>query len=546
MKNITTEAVAERRALPAAAWIKDIAYGGGALKLLGSFVFIFSLFFVFDLFARVTLENHENGYMALLVSAAFSVLFANVRYEHFHGLFRTVLCASALSVAAQLILGSATDLPADAVELRRVEDVNLYRYLGFMFCALGLLRPSFLVPGFVSLAQVFYLKVKLYGIYGGITDFYTIAEVGAFTAFFYCLLSFAFSMLPKSGRKLKFEDAAFSLLFVGAIGVHFGNYFYSGVAKIVLDGGVFSWLLDTRPAYLMLAAAEIGNVPLLYFGRPFVDRIAFWMNEYSIAVNLFVLSTQLAAILFFAHRRLTILLCLLYDFFHVFVFLTSGIFFWKWILFNLGLAIAINRFRYIQHGLFTVVPAAFAVVLGNAYFEVAWLGWYTGAASRIERLYATTHDGTRVLVPSNYFLGRSMAVGQARAYRLTSGQLATVSALASALDYEALRRSYSCELQPAPRKPDFSLEKHYARVVRFVRDAHAYHLAFEKSGTDIDYDKYPHHVWSFPPLFSEFKALRSSDIERFEIEILSVCFRWNGNAYEQRVVATDTYSFAAQ
>jgi hypothetical protein len=130
------------------------------------------------------------------------------------------------------------------------------------------------------------------------------------------------------------------------IGVHFSNYFHSGIAKIVLDGGPFTWLLENRTDYLARAALEMGQLP-----------IAVWPQLTSVvlsiiaapavlfALNAFTLFSQLLCPLSVISKRLVLLFLVLFDVLHVGIFALTGIFFWKWIALNTAFVIALTPWQ---------------------------------------------------------------------------------------------------------------------------------------------------------------------------------------------------------
>ena len=99
------------------------------------------------------------------------------------------------------------------------------------------------------------------------TDYLPVVELGIFMSFGVIaarVLEFgiARSQLIRSSRFVQLPDAwSISLaLFMISIAVHFGNYFWSAMAKLMLDGGPLVWVLHNQ-THLLTATAYHRSSP---------------------------------------------------------------------------------------------------------------------------------------------------------------------------------------------------------------------------------------------------------------------------------------------
>ena len=62
------------------------------------------------------------------------------------------------------------------------------------------------------------------------------------------------------GKNLALLEA----LFLTAVALHFGNYFYGAVGKMTMGNNPFYWIYGNQTEYLMLASLETGVNPLSF------------------------------------------------------------------------------------------------------------------------------------------------------------------------------------------------------------------------------------------------------------------------------------------
>lgn len=117
---------------------------------------------------------------------------------------------------------------------------------------------AFRWPIFVLIPALFVMAQKgagefLFGVSISHTDYVVVVEFGILLGTGMLVLE-ASQRLAAKWEKLRPEKEAIenttALLVVAGIAVHFADYFYSGHAKMVLDGGPWVWLFENPTAVL--------------------------------------------------------------------------------------------------------------------------------------------------------------------------------------------------------------------------------------------------------------------------------------------------------
>ncbi len=384
--------------------------------------------------------------------------------------------------------------------------------------------PAFvLLPCAAVLAQKM-LASQLFGISISRTDYIPVVEMGLFLGISLCVLAPSRSYLPfRLGRMIAAADikVTTTLLFLVAVGAHFANYFYSGLEKLALGGGPFLWVTTNPTEVLSLVSWHSGFLPTGHLAGVSLISIeaAGFLRPF---INVSILLAQLGSVVFILRRRSMILATLFYDLTHVVIYLVSGIFFWKWILLNLGLVAAMRKLpRWVETPR-PMLLAATMVLLAPIAFQIARLGWYDTPALTRSDLYAVTKDGRELQVPSNYFGTVSVTAAQHRLGRIAEGHYPTItwgSTQSGKVFLDALDDCSFGSDEPVQFGSDPD------RVIRIVQLTHAYALQRAASDGHYRYDRFPHHIWSNPWLFDEFAALAPDEISHYLYRTVSGCVR---------------------
>ena len=321
-----------------------------------------------------------------------------------------------------------------------------------------------------------------------------------------------------------------SMAVLSAVAFHFGNYFYSGLDKALIGESWYQWLVANPTEVLILAAYVSGTLPL-GFGEAFTTWV-FEVSEFLRPVlNAAIFFGQIAAVVAIARIRWTILITAFYDLTHIGIFLLTGIFFWKWILLNLFIVMALITIRTVRIPVLAAVFLMVLVVVSTQFVFVARLAWFDTPAMNNIQIEAVTHDGEAVPVPSNHFLAYSVRFAQQRIAQPDAGDHFPTGTWGATVDEALFEEAVNCM---APSDGASTVGRYLARdrAEIVLRGTHAYLLDNMADDGMYRIDLYPHHIWSMPYLFPEYYELRLTDIAAYRIVIDSVCLRVEG----QRVV----------
>jgi hypothetical protein len=231
------------------------------------------------------------------------------------------------------------DFPAPAHDLRGWAQPVLV--LAWSVAGLSAVA-AFWRPTWLLFTSFYIIWVKLFAGYATGFRFHTILDIlplyqaPAIVALSIAALAIACRLRPSPTSYLKiYRDLIGNLLVIAAIAMQAANYFYSGTAKMSLEGPSFYWVLNNNVGSLLRVAlyekqllwGEVAGVTtvvdqmLSYLGRPMAFAI---------------LGAQLAAVLMFINNRLLIGLFIVFDLVHLGIFAVVGANFWTWLTFNLA------------------------------------------------------------------------------------------------------------------------------------------------------------------------------------------------------------------
>ena len=193
-----------------------------------------------------------------------------------------------------------------------------------------------------------------------------------------------------------------SLIWAVVVGAHLGNYFCSGVAKLRRAAGALDLAArqpdpdgDRHRAGTWRQPA--GHLP---------DAVAVQLGhdlQFALAFNFFVLGAQLLSPLAILRVRWLLFFTLLFDIFHIGVYLTLGALFHFWIAVNLIVYASAWRLKDNDITPMMKVACIAATLFGHTIFYTNFLGWLDAAKLASPQFYAVTKDGHEVWMPPAYF-----------------------------------------------------------------------------------------------------------------------------------------------
>jgi|GEM_PF-1308978 len=332
------------------------------------------------------------------------------------------------------------------------------------------------------------------------------------------------------------EKAAMFVI-AAAIGAHLGNYLFSGLAKLVLDGGVLSWVFDNRLYDGIPGAMEKGT--LITAGSPVLTQALYdTMRLLWLPMNVAALLLQLAVPVAIQRRRWLIWTTIGYDIFHLAVYVALGLFFWKWIAVNTIIVVTLARLSDKDWTVACRRICLVFVLAGPLVFRIATLAWYDTPGFASPYFQAELSDGRTMRVPNAWFLSSSYQVSQGRIFwpdgKEAEGHF-NPSIWGSVLTHEDLMAGRECR-EPATRAaPDGS----YGTLRNAAEFVQLQHVAMERRW--LDYRLLPHHHMPSPFLAEPFAEADPGDVRRYDLVLESVCLSVDNGELKRQIMKRDVW-----
>jgi hypothetical protein len=483
--------------------------------------------------------NHGSRIWLFLAISLVAVLFLQLRASDLAKPVRLTLRGIGLLFALYLAFAYSSTLRETIGDWAYFE-LLLYRFAGAILFCVGLWRPALMLPAFVAAR---YQKLSFSDASGlpiTFTDYTPVVEFGCLLTLGSCLLWLGQKRydLWRENSKSDWVEPI-EAVYLTAVAAHFANYFYSAVQKILISDSLWQWIAENPTQNLTLAAWERGNLPLTILGEG-ATGFLYQVAASNVGVlNLTVLLMQLGAVVAITRVRWTIVLTALYDVTHVAIFLLSGIFFYKWIWLNLLIVVSLSMIankiipRHIQLWLIAVV------LLAPGMFFVARLGWFDTPSFNDEYVEAVIDDGRAYRVPDSYFLSTSVTHAQQRLLPQKPGHFLT-GAYGALYGEQTSRLPFhdalNCQIEkPSPQ--DFEQAIANRNLDRYIL-AHANFVRHNlNEAGQLNYDLYPHHIFSMPWEFSEFHDLDKRRIVGYRYVVESKCLSFEDGRPQAKVLA---------
>lgn len=421
-----------------------------------------------------------------------------------------------------------------------LEIVDLSTALGALGAIAAFWRPAFVFLPCAVVLQQKAMAAQMFGIHISQTDYIPLLEMGLYLGMALMLLGPGLpTRLGPISRLFRRCDRnwVMVLIFMAAVSAHLSNYFFSGLQKLVLDGGPWLWVLQ-NPTHILGANAylsgylPIGAYELLSF------RALHGLEILRPALNAIILIGQLGAIIFVSRRSMLIGATLFYDFTHVAIFFASGIMFWKWVVLNSALVAAMRYLPKAAERKTAVALSIFVILAAPEAFHIVRLGWYDTPALTRPRIIAVTEKGTEYEVPSNYFGSISITAAQHRLGRVSEGHFPTrtFGSTPSASIFDAANDNCYFTDQT------FTLYKRDKEdIAGVIEKTHLYAIQQAADDGRYRYDLFPHHIWSNPWMFQEFAKLDPRTIEKYIYRTISSCVHLERGRPVEDVRITDEF-----
>jgi hypothetical protein len=489
------------------------------------------------------------GLVAL--SCGLACLFAAIPYAAVPWLLRVILRGIGAFILVQVLFDAFGGVapPPNILFGVDVPHVLFFRYaasLAVLAGMAGLWRPAFVLP-LLFYYTLFRMRI---GAIDGIeiveTDYLSLLDTGTFAsegALLTILLTsdWAFQRFSWLRRALgnvdrpQLLDTTSGLIWAVLVGGHLGNYFYSAIMKLQAGWPApWTWLSNpTQTAILM--GLERGDNPMATF--PWLVQLT-WdaIRDHAFVFNSFVLGIQLLSVVACFRVRTLALICLLFDAFHIGVYLTLGAMFHFWIVMNLIIYTSALRLREKDFTLPMKACCVAATLFGSTFFYTNYLGWLDSGKLVSTNFLAITRDGRELRVPAGYFGIYSYSIAQSNMYipdnsfrRRVAGNNHNLTEWEDAI---------ACGPEILPHQDSvLSLDQ----VLGFIRRTHFFMKDHPFIKENNLYYLYPQHMLPNPFVFTEFNRLKIDDIVAYKYVVDSVCLSLDNGKLARDVRKRDEY-----
>ena len=427
--------------------------------------------------------------------------------------------------------------------------LNWNFYLCILFLILSFHRP--LLGLFVLL--IFFYKKKIlndyYDFYISATDWLNVYEF----FIFFILLIFSLHLITnvKILNKIKYLDIKkinyrnfHFYFFLTCVAIHFSSYFYSGIAKTGLiehlsNVDFNTWYKKNNTPNIILAAWYAQTFPFASFEsiNSQVYKIGISLNT---KLNFIVLYTQILCIICFLRISLIKLFCIIFDIIHIFIFILTGIFFWKWITLNLIIFFLVRKFKDIRINYLKRFIFIFFVLTSYHIFFVAKLAWFDSKSMNAVYLEAIDNNEEVYRVPSNYFGTFSLPIAQMRLGRNFDNFFNT-GVYGAVYDFKNYKKTNQCSINDDNNKSALNREK-LQKIKTIVKKHHQYVTNNLKINGKINYDFFAHHIWSNPLMYKKFNQLDKRKIKSYNYIVEAVCLEFKQNKFKPSILRKNTYA----
>ncbi len=500
------------------------------LLLLGLITFHFGKRLVF----HMAQASQHQAFAIVVMAWIGACALVSIRYQAIPWLLRFVVRGVGAVILVQVMFDSFGAIPPapNVIFGSNLPQILFFRWGAMLAIAAGIVslwRPAFLIPLFY-----YYVAFRLrIGPAGGIpvvdTDYLSLLDSGSFAAIgallVVCLTSERlWDHVPALRRtwpeldRLELREHAAKLIWACVVGAHLGNYFLSGIAKLRAGGAEpWTWLVSNPTQTAIVIGMERGDNPLATI--PWLVQFS-WdaIKNFGLLFNLFVLGAQLLCPLASLRVRFLLIFTLLFDAFHIGVFLTLGALFHFWIVMNLIIYSSAWRLKNSDMTVSMKVVCCLTTLFGSYAFYTNHLGWLDGAKLASPNFFAVTKDHREIIVPSTYFGIYSYTIAQGGMFIPDNNFSFRIGG--NNLNLDAFHDASSCgPVIMQHQDTGVSLNA----VERLVHNTDSFMRRNPAVKNDNLFYLYPHHMQSNPFVFSQFNHLSIDDIVGYKYVVDSVC-----------------------
>ena len=410
---------------------------------------------------------------------------------------------------------------------------------------LAISRPAFLLPMGLAYIQFRFGVPKLFGMGATSLDFLTLNDVatfGAMSLIGWRTVERHVGLVPWPVLREVVECPSsygiFQRLIWGVcVGAHLGNYFHSGLAKLMVGlPNPFFWIVENPTAQSIAIGLHRFNAPLAAWPE-LLQSYHDLLSNFVIPFNIAVFFIQLLAPLAIVKRRLLIVVTLFFDAMHIGIYFSLGAFFFFWVALNVVILLSLKAMKDADLTPALKITVVLTAVFGHFTFSTAQLGWMDGKKLVRELFYANTEDGRRVLVPPATFGLFSYQIAHGDLYvpeghfRMRMGGNATRADWSdvSTCGPQTVTNQVYVKSVDSIRDMVIATDT-YFRHHPWVRDFQLYYV-------------YPHHTPSNPVFFADYAATPLEKIRSYTYVVESACIGVSDGKLDNQVKVRSEYTF---
>lgn len=326
---------------------------------------------------------------------------------------------------------------------------------------------------------------------------------------------------------------------------HLSSYVMSGMAKVMLDGGPLTWMLENEIRNIFFAGVVLEHL----VWQDISGAVSATTQFFELAgrpMSIAILLIQLAAVTAFVSKRWALFLLLAYDGLHVGIFLTQGANFFSWVLVNLCLVAALaklpNRYFGLRPMCMGIVLMLFCAFAYGKFYRVAALGWYDTLAVNAVHIVAETADGRERHVPNAFFGFYSYPMSHMSFGYPEPGRYLPTGTNGGTDISRIERLARDCSFSESDWASTKGERWDPEGLSNLVRNRHAQLLAKDPGPLSWMANVYWHHFWNPPSVFARFREIRLDEIESFRLVVNSYCLQPTASGPARKQVSSNEFS----
>jgi hypothetical protein len=517
------------------------------LKIIGVSIFFLLMFFIIKTFLTVYTVSlpHLNNYLLVMSIGLLSAIMGRrYRIDGEPLLVQGLVSTAAIGMAIYFIVEPSTYIVFYPEQQGLATAILYGNFIAFISAIIGFRYPSFLL-----FAGIQILSARLLGDYISALpmpnhDIKYLAEVSIFIGLFLPVVS-RVQWKKYNWSTFDIYELKVTLVFV-AIGFHLANYFWSGIAKLALNGPPFEWLFINDVSRLFIVAIEKGVSPIagfLIFTQYFYDSIVSsgWV------FNAFVLFIQIASIIAIFRIKWLKVMAVCFDLLHFGVYLFGGILFWPWIWVNGAILWALRRDTDLTIPFAAKLSCFICILMCGLPFVggATRLGWYDIQDVRLSVVEAQVNEnGPWIPVPLSYFGVHAYSVSYGYFDKAVKKGHYLPSIPGLSYDFDERSSDGNCIL-PDLKGPFETQEMESKRLGFFDKFMKLHHAAAlertEKYGKYFYYYRLHHHP-SNPVLYKDFNKIDINDIVKYRLVTRSICLKLESGILVRNILKEDYHN----